>query len=434
VGSLISMIVAAEGFVMPKISRAQRWRVLAVRAAPASAGHVAGESGEDGWRASASQKPSDRRSFTWMIFVLLTCLAAVTTVRLADTPVPARWLALGVGLPCLGALFALTIWITSPAVEGWRREQRLAVLLACALVAYPPMIPFGQAWAVMAGVFAGIAPLLLSGWAGWTLFGLAVGGTFAGTLFGAIVLSDLSPDDVATQTLCTLALGLAVFGLLGLSLLVTRVRARHEELVQLAIIRERMRFARDLHDLLGYSLSTITLKAEVTRRLVSSDPARTRDELAEIIDIARQALADVRAVSSGYRNISLAKEASAVASLLCEAGIDAQVSIDFGPLSETVDTVLATVLRETVTNMLQHSSARHCVIEAGIRAGTIHLHIANDGVPRSAAQWREHGGLDNLKTRMAAIGGQLRAQIRPDGWFDVLAECHADKPFSRAAP
>jgi two-component system, NarL family, sensor histidine kinase DesK len=200
------------------------------------------------------------------------------------------------------------------------------------------------------------------------------------------------------------------------------VQAKRGELAQLAIINERMRFSRDLHDLLGYSLSAITLKAELTRRLVGSNAPRARDELAEILDIARQALADVRIVASGYRNISLAKEASSVTALLAAAGIATRVEITCGALDEKIDTVLATVLREAITNMLRHSTARNCAIEAGVTENQVRLLISNDGVPRSARSGRPGGGLENLTTRITAIGGHLTAHARTDGWFDVLAE------------
>src|SRR5205085_9522765 len=165
----------------------------------------------------------------------------------------------------------------------------------------------------------------------------------------------------------------------------------------------------------------ITLKAELIRRLVGSQPARARDELAEVLDIARQALADTRLVASGYRNISLSKEASSVTALLAAAGIDARVEINCGALDETVDTVLATVLREAVTNMLRHSAAQNCTIEAGQDGENIRLRVVNDGVPRSPASDGHQGGLENLTARLEAIGGRLTVRVC-EGRFDLLAE------------
>jgi signal transduction histidine kinase len=322
-----------------------------------------------------------------------------------------------INIAAIYVLCALTILVAWKAAERWPLWIRLAALTAMAVVTYLPLIAFSEIWGDMAGFFAGTALLLLSGWVAWTLFGAAV----CGILVAAVTLN-LPAWYVAYLALSSLILGLVVFGLARLSQVIRYVHARRDELAQLAVIKERMRFARDLHDLLGFSLSAITLKAELTRRLVASNPGRARDELAEVLDIARQALADVRIVSSGYRNISLAKEANSITSLLAAAGISTQVEMNCGMLEEKVDTVLATVLREAVTNMLRHSSVRNCTIEAGVNGETIRLMVANDGVPRSARSGRDGGGLENLTTRMEAIGGTLTARIRDDGWFTVLAE------------
>jgi two-component system sensor histidine kinase DesK len=120
--------------------------------------------------------------------------------------------------------------------------------------------------------------------------------------------------------------------------------------------------------------------------------------------------------------MSLEKEASSVSALLAEADISAQVSVSCGALDERVDTVLATVLREAVTNLLRHSAVRNCVVEATMAGDTVSLKVANDGVPRSAPSGRRGGGLDNLSTRLSAIGGRLTASVSDNGWFTVLAE------------
>jgi len=386
-------------------------------------GDTEGEPGEGDFHASAGHKIPGGPPLAQLIMLAVVCVfVTVAALELVESKFPSRALELEVGIPALVLLFGLTVWIISGAAEHWPPWQRTALLLAEGLVTYLPMVVLGKLWAGGAGFFAGSALLLLSGRAAWAVFATAVGSMLAGSVVAVLTVPRFSGDEVAYLPLSALVLGLVVFGLARLSLLIRYVHTRRGELAQLAVIRERMRFARDLHDLLGYSLSAITLKAEVTRRLVGSNPGRARDELAEVLDIARQALADVRIVASGYRNISLAKEASSVSSLLTAAGIGARVEINCGMLDEKADTVLATVLRETVTNILRHSAARHCEIEAGIAANAIRLTVANDGVPRSASTSRHGGGLENLSTRMASIGGQLSARVRPDGWFEVVAE------------
>ncbi|MBV9446009.1 MAG: two-component sensor histidine kinase [Streptosporangiaceae bacterium] len=369
-----------------------------------------------------------------IVLTVLLVYAAIQTIDLAVSPLPSHGTQLVVDIPAIVGLCALTVWVTSAAAEHWPPRLRLAVLLAEGLLTYIPIIVFGKLWGDMGGFFAGSVLLLLSAWMAWTLFV-----TVVGSILVLSALWSLNAYNAAYLTLSTLVLGLVVFGLARLSLLIRYVHATRGELAQLAVIRERMRFARDLHDLLGYSLSAITLKAEFTRRLVGSNPGRARDELAEVLDIARQALADVRIVASGYRNISLVKEASSVSSLLTAAGIDAQVEINCGMLDERVDTVLATVLREAVTNMLRHSTPRHCEIEAGITGDHVYLRVANDGAPRSGASGRNGGGLDNLTSRMTAIGGQLTARSRDAGWFDIAAQAPitpsaAHQPVCRTEP
>jgi two-component system, NarL family, sensor histidine kinase DesK len=351
--------------------------------------------------------------------ILLTVLCGFLAVQVIDiltSPIESQGYTLAVGLTSICVVFVLQVFNSSAGAAQWSMGRRLGMLLAQAIVTYVPLLVLGKEWAGMAGFLAGSILLLVPGWAAWVLFTAVVTSMLVGPL-----LLGLGAYSVAYLTVATLDIGLVVFGLSRLSSVIRYAHAKRAELAQLAVLNERMRFARDLHDLLGYSLSAITLKAELTRRLVSSNPSRARDELAELLDIARQALADVRLVASGYRNISLAKEAASVASLLSTAGITAKVEINCGPLDEKVDTVLATVLREAVTNMLRHSSAQNCSIEADLAGETVYLRMTNDGVPRSAASGRHGGGLENLTTRLAAVGGKLTATSR-DGHFDLLAE------------
>ena len=351
-----------------------------------------------------------------IVLAVLCSYVAVQVIDALTSPIPARGIRLAVDFTCLVLLFAMTAFVTSAAVERWPLWRRLAMLLAQAFVTYLPMTILLREWADLTGFFAGSALLLLSGWVAWIVFAAAVG-----SMVVIPVAANFGPYDVAYLTLSTLVLGLVVFGLARLSLLVKYLHATRSELAQLAVMKERIRFARDLHDLLGYSLSAITLKAEFTRRVVGNDPARARDELAEVIDIARQAQADTRLVASGYRNISLAKEASLVAALLAMAGINGRAEISCGALGETVDTVLATVLREAVTNMLRHSAARNYSIEANQVGETVRLQVTNDGAPQLTASGSHHGGLENLTTRLEAVGGRLTAEV-DDGRFCLVAE------------
>jgi two-component system, NarL family, sensor histidine kinase DesK len=376
---------------------------------------------------AARNIPGGPRLARAVMLAVLCSYVAVQVIDVVTAPLPSHGFKLGLDIAALVGVFALTVSATCTEAERWPQWRRLATLVAQAILTYFPLVVLGTYWADMAGFFAGSALLLLSGWMAWTVFAAVIAGMIP---VAAATAADLGAYGAAYLTLSTLVLGLVVFGLARLSAAIRYVHATRGELAQLAVIRERMRFARDLHDLLGYSLSAITLKTEVTRRLVGSNPARARDELGEVLDISRQALADVRTVASGYRNISLAKEASSVASLLTSAGISTRVEVTCGALDEQVDTVLATVLREAVTNMLRHATPRNCVIEAEITDDTIRVVASNDGTPRSALFGRHGGGLDNLRTRLEAIGGSLSVNVRGDGWYTVLAEA----PLEPAEP
>jgi two-component system sensor histidine kinase DesK len=407
-----------------------------MRSRASQTGWLATDNPEDGAVSGEGSVPSAGGEVSGVRVARLTLLAVLSvfvSVAALDTvlyPAESQAFSFFVGLPALAAIFVLQLFNSSAAAVRWPAWRRWAMLAALAAATYLPLLVLGEDWMGIAGFLAGSVLLLVRGRAAWALFAAVLA-----SLAGLSVGFGLSPYFVAYVPVSTLTVGLFVFGLSRLSLVIRYVHAARGELAQLAIVRERVRFSRDLHDLLGYSLSAITLKAELARRLVSANPGRSRDEIAELLDIARQALADVRTVSSGYRNISLSKEAASVASLLTTAGIDTQVEISCGPLDDRVDTVLATVVRESVTNILRHSYARACSIEARQAGDVIVLRMLNDGVPRNAATGRLGGGLENLAARLEAIGGRLTATIH-DGQFDLLAETPAQPPeaLTRPAP
>jgi two-component system sensor histidine kinase DesK len=396
---------------------------------------------------SSGQTPSGPRLNRLVVLAVLCSFAAVQVVVQVTRPlprgvnigfaVPAHGIVLGVDIAVVVVLLALSTVLTFGSSESWSWRRRLTLLGMATFLTYLPAIGFGKGWTGMAGPLAGAMLILLSGWVSWVLFSLVI---------GSMVLASMTWHFAVYDTYSlpgsSLVLGIVIFGVARLLQIVRYADARSGELAELAVINERLRFAKDLHDLLGFGLSAIVLKAEFIKRLVGRNPGRARDELAEMLDIARQALADVREVANGYRSISLAKEATSVASLLAAAGINAKVEINCGALSEKLDNVLAIVLREAVTNVVWHSVPRNCTIEARIEDDLVHLLVANDGAPDARTSSRPGGsGLQNLTTRLEAIGGRLDAGVR-DGWFVLLAEAPltpADKgafgdPRSRLPP
>lgn len=176
----------------------------------------------------------------------------------------------------------------------------------------------------------------------------------------------------------------------------------------LALAEERDRVARDVHDVLGHSLTVITLKAELVERLVEVDPGRATDEAHQIRDVSRQALAEIRATVGGLRVARLADEIASATAVLGDAGIEAQMPPDVEVVDPRHRIVLAWALREAVTNVVRHSDARHCRVELGAD----HLVVADDG--RGMTGRREGNGIRGLRERVGAAGGALTVGTGPD--------------------
>lgn len=365
--------------------------------------------------------------------ILLTSLSALFVLQItlivqaAGMSHPFR---LAGGLASAAVVFALQLGSSGASAERWRTRQRGAMVVGQAVASYLPLLAFGIMWTGMTGFLAGSVLLLMPGWKAWVPFaGVAL------SMLAAAIVARPGAYDVALAVAGDLVMGIVVFGLSRLVALVRHADTMHQEIAQLAVIRERTRFSQDLHDLLGYSLSAIALKAELSRRTMMAKPELAREELADIVVFARQAVADVRLVANGYRAMSLVEEAGSAASLLAAAGIMADIEIDCGALDETVDTVLATVLREAVTNLLRHSSARTCRLAASRAGECVTLVVANDGAPRSGAPHRDGGGLENMVARLEAVGGTLTIESH-NGSFGLLATVPraARKAPRRSAP
>jgi signal transduction histidine kinase len=295
------------------------------------------------------------------------------------------------------------------------RPPVLYTAFLCQAVLVYAAIAYSPAWLSLTGFLAGSALLVLRPWLAWPAFVLVV----ASMAVTYARLTD-SPLEIAFAAVSTMISGLVVYGLTRLQSLVMELHEARTELAQMAVAQERQRFARDLHDLLGYSLSAITLKTELTYRLVPQNP-EAQKELVEILDISRKALADVRLVANGYRELSLDNESESARSLLLAAGVDVTVDIHDGDLPTPVKTVLATVLREGITNVLRHSNAERCEISMRQADGRVWLDIVNDGVQTNTAQSDGGSGIQNLSARIAALHGQVVAGIEADGRYGLHA-------------
>lgn len=185
-----------------------------------------------------------------------------------------------------------------------------------------------------------------------------------------------------------------------------RLRKANEEIEQLAKVAERERIARDLHDVLGHTLSVITLKSELAGKLMERDPERAGKEIREVEQISRQALSDVRDAIRGYRSKGLAAELAQAKTTLETAGLsvqcDAATTLKLPAVQESV---LSLAVREAVTNVVRHSHARSCRMRLEQFNGTCQLEIQDDGQGGYAA---EGNGLRGMRERLEMIGGTLR--------------------------
>ncbi|GAA4619811.1 histidine kinase [Actinoallomurus vinaceus] len=299
-----------------------------------------------------------------------------------------------------------------------RPRHRYALIAAQTLLSLAPVLWIGATWIGAVGFLAGTFLVALPIRIGAPLVAAAMAGT--GAMSAAL---SLGPARIVNYTVSTLVTGLVVYGLVRLARLVRDLRAAGEELARAATVQERLRAARDLHDLLGHSLAAMLLKCELARRLGKVDPARARAELTEVVAMAEQARADLRAASgAGEPEMSLETEIESARSVLTAAGVETRVERGHGPLPGPAATVLSTVLREAVTNVLRHSSARHCVITTTSEAGLVTLTVENDGLDPRARRTPPGSGIGNLTTRLAAIDGTLTA--RPDGTGGFRLQAH----------
>ncbi len=305
------------------------------------------------------------------------------------------------------------------------RRRSLAVFIGASVTSVPLVGPLGAAsgewesWAWLGAALVGAVPLLVrTARMATVVVALAVV-----TSAGVARLNDGAVLDYVAITAgvgTTLAL---VNGLqLGMWRLFAQARDGQDARARLAVIEERLRFARDVHDLLGHDLSVIALKAELTARLAPIDAGRAGAQAAEIQHLAASALGEVRRAVHGYRAVDIREHLDAIEQVLATAGVACVVRRPGGDLPAEASH-LVPVLREAVTNLLRHSRAAHCTIDVDAPPGQVRMVVLNDGVadrlPDQAPDPYSHG-LRGLADRLAEVGGTLVAESR-DGSFTLTA-------------
>lgn len=357
---------------------------------------------------------------TAVLFGLCALGLSVSVVRSVDTTALGRAASpqVAVAVAVLAALVAgactlLVLWRALELRDGPRPPVALVLLV---LVAYPPALLLGVEWLSWAAVLGCFllelarlrvaAPLFAAGFllqvAAWRLDGQPWGdAVYAGVSY------------LATSVLLYLVLrSVTTYRELE------RARA---ELSRAAVLRERLRVSRDLHDLLGRNLSAISLKTELARRYQRSGRAEAvTSELDQVLALSHAAAADLRALVAGYRAMSLRTELTAAVRLLTDAGIRCEVDVAEGLTGEPsevgpdggagrdADEVAGWVLREAATNVVKHADAGWCAISVAQVAGALRVVVENDGVrsgvPRSGGG---RAGLLGVHERVHALGGTV---------------------------
>jgi two-component system sensor histidine kinase DesK len=337
----------------------------------------------------------------------------------------ARWVALGalgIGIFAVaqaGVLYlAVTPWLTERT-----RRRLLAGFVAATVVSVPLVGPVAAGrwatWAWLGASVVGTVPLLLGP-------GRAILAAVA-TVAVAVGVARWTGGSVTDHLVITIGFGLGFAAVSWVQVwfwdLLVRAQEGRAAQALLAATQERLRFARDVHDLLGHDLSVIALKAELAARLATVDPERAGREAAEVRRLAASALTDLRATVHGYRVVELREQVTAVARVLRSSGVRCTVSQPDGELPADIVAQLVPVIREASTNVLRHSRAGWCAITITTVPGRdgdghdVRMTVANDGVVTATPDPHSYG-LRGLADRLSEAGGTLRFHTG-DGVFTL---------------
>lgn len=241
----------------------------------------------------------------------------------------------------------------------------------------------------------------------------AVAVTLALVALSIVLLVLAHWDDDGGYPLAILAASMAMFGVVRMAERNRAMAASALEQARVAVLEERERIGRDLHDILGHSLTVIAVKSELAGRLIDRDPARARAEVADVERLARDALADVRSTAAGVRDVTLAVELCVARNALLAAGIEPDLPNAVEHVPRNVREVFGYVVREAVTNVIRHSRATRCVV----RVTSESIEVVDDGVGRTARGPSTGHGLDGLRERVDAAGLELEAGPVPGGFL-----------------
>ncbi len=345
----------------------------------------------------------------WLVFIGYP-ISDILGTGYSQTKAVIAW----VCLVAFAAVYLGTMWLCLSIVPRIAAGRALLPLLLLYVMGLTLTVVFRGQWTGLL-VYCGVA-------AGWTLSWrrlvavLLLLGVF---MIVAGVATGYQWADIGFLTFLTVALGFTMLAFRRLIATVIELRTARAEVARLAVADERLRISRDVHDILGHSLSVIVLKAQVARRLMESDRRAAAEAITDVESVARSSLAEVREMVTGYRQRSLADELQGARDVLDAAGIAFAVTRDSDVPPAPVDTLLAWTVREGVTNVLRHSRAHRCEIALASANGGFTLAIVDDGVGGVVSAGGS--GLHGLRERVGAAGGTLEAGPGANGGFRLQA-------------
>ena len=359
-----------------------------------------------------------RRRARWLLVAMHLPFIAFTTGQggfsLAFPPgSEPNWLAFVLA----AAAGAIQLHHSLAVAEGLRPRHWGWTLTLLILIAWVPMPAIAHQWVTVHWFVAASLAMLLPARVALPLIvinALATGLWFALAETTTDALGEIAWSFVYWEALQFLG-GAGLYGATRLVRLMDELHEARANLAELAIGRERLRISRDLHDVLGQSLSAVSLKGDLAIGLLDrNDVPRAVSEIEGLVSVARSTLHDLREVAHREPPIALSSEIDRATDLLASTGTETRVDVGVRELPPALDELFAWALREGVTNVLRHSAATTCSIHIGHHDGIVRLEIVNDGaLPATQAG----NGLSGLAARAAALSGAASARSIPDGRF-----------------
>ncbi|WP_345763073.1 sensor histidine kinase [Diaminobutyricibacter sp. McL0608] len=320
----------------------------------------------------------------------------------------------------IGVVFAVTVWLPFRPPRSrrwWGSEMVYGALLA--LCTFYLVFFEADRESIFPILAIAAAVAIRQHWALSLITALAVSGAFAA---GA---GEGSLDAGVFLGVATFMAGTGIFVIHYLVRVIADLTQTRERLAASAVADERLRFSRDLHDVLGHTLSLIVVQAEAVRRLLGRDERAAAAHARDIETIGRQALNEVREAVTGYRALRCAEELANAKSALSVAGVRLSMSQPPPGLSVSIDSLLGRIVRESTTNVLRHAYADRCVISITSDRGAVRIEVSDDGTSARGLDSVTLGnGLIGLRERVQALGGDFAA-TPTDAGFRVAASLPA---------